>query len=619
MSDFSGSPSVNDPSIPAWWEEHPLHVGALVVAIVAIAASFTGLWNGFAYDDMILIPENPVVTTLRAPLAYFKESYWGPVGDFVALYRPVIVLSWAWEWALGGGAPWLFHAVNIVLYAATCVMLLVFLRQLVPHGGALLGALLFAAHPVHVEAVANVVGQSELLVAVMLLGSLALYARDRRVGRLRRSTAVVIVCGFIFGLFTKEHAIVLPALLLGVEWTGRRLRFAAHSEDWRDARLLILSLGLIAALYLMWRAHLLGEVTGDLPHWAMYRRTVWERIAIMTALVPEFVRLLLYPARLYADYAPGLIPVLPHFGLRHIPGILILFAIAAGVILAWRRGAPLPVFALLWFAVTFAPTSNIFFPIGVIMAERTLFLPSVALVILFAWVTSEAARWPMWRRSLVASAVIAAVAFGTLHSAIRTRVWTDNPTLFSTLLVEAPTNFRGLMMVGGLKAIVGQWDTADSMFQAAMEHYPDHVPARLAYVNELQVNGHFDRALEQVRIARKYDPEASQVMMSETLSLLYFQRFTEARRLMLDGAAAGWATPLLQQLRSVTDSMLAVTDTVDIRNRFVREGRPFARWTQRLEMKVNRELRKRPVTPGAAQSALHSASNGANSPAKVIR
>jgi hypothetical protein len=597
----------SDAQVPAWWDEHPLRLAVLAVVLVAIAASFTGLWNGFAYDDVLLIKENPAVRFLRGPLAFFQESYWGPVANSPSLYRPVIVLGWAWQWALGGGAAWIFHAVNIVLYACTSAALLVFLRQMVPHGGALLGALLFAAHPVHVEAVANVVGQSELLVATLMLSGLALYASDRHRGRVRARTVGLMVAGFVFGLFTKEHAIVLPALLIGVEYSGARLRFASHPLAWQDARRIALALGLIAAMYLTWRAQILGAVTGDLPHWAMHNRTMLERVAIMTALVPEFVRLLLFPASLYSDYAPGLIPVLPEFGLRHIPGLLILAGVVTGIAVALRRGVGLPVLAALWFAVTFAPTSNVLFPIGVIMAERTLFMPSVAVVILFTWVTIEAAQWTPARRGVMSAFVIAAVVFGTIHSAIRTRVWTDNPTLFSTLAVEAPTNFRGLMAVGELMSFGGRWPEADSMYALAMEHYPEHVPARLAYVRELQVHNEYGRALEQVRIARRMDPTSSQGMASEVLCLLHFQRFTEARAELLDASAAGWGSPLVTRLRVVVDSMLAVTDSADTRNRFVREGRAYSRYTEPLVVRVDPDFRRRLIPPGGAQPAPRSA------------
>lgn len=64
--------------VPAWWRSHPAWAAALVIALIALAASASGLWNGFAYDDLFMIRDNPSVKTLRDPLAYFGESYWGP-------------------------------------------------------------------------------------------------------------------------------------------------------------------------------------------------------------------------------------------------------------------------------------------------------------------------------------------------------------------------------------------------------------------------------------------------------------------------------------------------------------------------------------------------------------
>lgn len=578
---------------PAWWEEHPLWMAALAVALVAVAASFTGLWNGFAYDDNLLIRENPRVRTVLSPLVYFTESYWGPVAGSASLYRPVAVMGWALQWAVADGAPWVFHLVNILLYALVAVSLLFFLRQVVGHGAAAVGALVFAAHPVHVEAVANVVGQSELIVASLLLSGVALYARDRRRGALRRRTLGWIVAGFVFGLFTKEHAIVLPALLVCVEWAGQRAGFARIDGAWAATRRLVLQLGLIAAVYLAWRAQVLGAVTGDLPHWSVRDRTFGERALIMLGVLPHIVRLLFFPARLYADYAPAHIAVLPEPALGHLPGVALLLLALGALVVAWRRGWALPLLAAAWFTVTFAPTSNLPFPIGVLLAERTLFLPSVAVAMLLAWAAGRAAEWPAGTRSIAASLAVAAVVFGSVHSAIRTRVWTDNVTLFSTLAVEAPTNFRGQMALADYNSRGGRWKSADSLYRVAVALYPEQVMARLSYVKELQVHGEFGPALEQARRALELEPDNPAALVSEALSLMHFQRFHDARRSLVAAAGFDSRSPAISMLRTVTDSMLAVTDSVDSRNRFVREGRAFQAWTIPLTVRVTPDLRRR--------------------------
>ena len=81
---------MTDATVPAWWDRHPLRLAVLAVAVIAIAASFTGLWNGFAYDDVLMIPENPAVRFLRAPLAFLIAAVGPLLYSAVTTMKPSI-------------------------------------------------------------------------------------------------------------------------------------------------------------------------------------------------------------------------------------------------------------------------------------------------------------------------------------------------------------------------------------------------------------------------------------------------------------------------------------------------------------------------------------------------
>ena len=346
--------------VPAWWRSHPAWAAALIVGAIALAASASGLWNGFAYDDVFMIRDNPSVTALKSPLAYFGESYWGPSRGYASAYRPLTIWAWALQWAVGSGSPAVFHGVNVALYIGVSLLVLAFLRQLLPAGPAGVGAAVFAAHPLHVEAVANVVGQAELWVALCVLVAVTLYARDRRRGELRPLTMGLIVLAFAISLFFKEHGVVLPGLLVILELAGRRLGFVAAADPWVPRlRLTVLLLVLTTASYLLLRQQVLGMLTNDDPHWSLRFLSAGERATVMLALVPEFVRLFLWPARLYADYSPAHTPVLPQLSAAHLPGALLLLAIAGLGLLAWRRRAAMPLLVLGWLVVTMSLLSNL--------------------------------------------------------------------------------------------------------------------------------------------------------------------------------------------------------------------------------------------------------------------
>src|SRR5438094_6450619 len=187
-----------------WWL-----LAATLLVLVAISSG-TGIRNGFTYDDVYVIQRNNIVHTLHDWWRLFARSYWPRTygGDG---YRPITMLAFATEWVVGGGSPLIFHLTNIVLYGAVTLAVFWLAGALLPLGAAWIVAALFAVQPVHVEAVASTVGQSELWVALLLIVATAAYIRRRLTGELGPRTAVAICVCYAVALFAKEHAIVLPA------------------------------------------------------------------------------------------------------------------------------------------------------------------------------------------------------------------------------------------------------------------------------------------------------------------------------------------------------------------------------------------------------------------------
>jgi len=241
-----------------------------------------------------------------------------------------------------------------------------------------------------------------------------------------------------------------------------------------------------------------------------------------------------------------------------------------------------------WFIITMALLSNLLFPIGVILAERMLFLPSVGVALLAGWAAAAAAQWPSRWRPLAVSLALAAVLGGSVHSAIESRVWMDNPTLFSTLATRAPTNFRAPFALAEFNALGGRFDVADTLFQRALALDPTQVPARLAYAQELQIQRRCDRALPLLLSARRDDPHSEAAVVGTAYCELHAQRFSAARLTALQGLVVGMNPPLLRQARRLADSMLVVTDSGDARNRFLRDGLPFTKGGGPLPVTIRR-------------------------------
>ncbi|MGH7701886.1 MAG: tetratricopeptide repeat protein, partial [Gemmatimonadales bacterium] len=198
------------------------------------------------------------------------------------------------------------------------------------------------------------------------------------------------------------------------------------------------------------------------------------RALTMLGVVPEWTRLLLWPAHLRADYSPPGFDAANHLGLPQVSGLLLLAGGVAAMV-ALRRSAPVAGFGLAWCALALAPVSNLVFPTGVLLAERTLFLPSAGLCLaLGALVGTLAPR--LARRALPRAAVILGVgtilSAGLVSSARRQRIWRDTETLFARTLLDAPTSYRAFWTYGTVIYGKGRGPEAEAALRHAVELYP---------------------------------------------------------------------------------------------------------------------------------------------------
>src|SRR5207245_10904557 len=172
------------------------------VAACAVLVSLGALWNRFAWDDTFIILGSDLVKSSSGWWRAFASVYWPPaIGG--GMYRPLTLATYVLDWHLDGVV--LFHAVNVLWHAVAALLVAVLTRRWAGDAAALVAGVVFAVHPVHVEAVANVVGRAELMAAVFTL--LAVYAAV-----VRHSVAWSTAC-WILGLLSKETAAVAPALM----------------------------------------------------------------------------------------------------------------------------------------------------------------------------------------------------------------------------------------------------------------------------------------------------------------------------------------------------------------------------------------------------------------------
>ncbi|MFI5228191.1 MAG: hypothetical protein ACHQWU_03925 [Gemmatimonadales bacterium] len=529
-----------------------------LVVLVSLGACVAGFANDFAQDDLHLVEANARIQSLANLRQLFASPFWPPPFS-PDLYRPLTSIWLALQYAFGAGEPMVFRATSYLLYAAVGVGLFLLAARLLPRTIALCLALLFAAHPVHVEAVTLAVGQNELIVALLAIGMLSLYLARRNGAGLRVRDWVLLALLYAAAALFKETGLVLPGLLvlaelLLVKRDASLLRRAR--ETWRGyACLALIAIGVL----LVRRAVLGGEAVGTFTAEALRGLRGGGRALTMLAVVPQWARLLVWPAHLRADYSPQELIASTHFGGAELFGALLLAAAIAAIVYTWRR-APVVAFGLLWCAVALLPVSNVVVPTGVLLAERTLFLPSVGFLIAVGggW-AAIADHAPSVRRRLGgAPAYLCAliVAAGIARSAERERVWRNDAFLSVRTVQDAPRSFRAQRAYADVLFAIGQRQLALDAYDRARALAPRGSVWRVRNDFARALRGQSDRPAEATQLRQSLaerpdqDDDRGYLIAADLATGDY-----RAASLEADTALAGGGKPeVFRGLKAIADS-----------------------------------------------------------------
>jgi len=447
----------------------------VLLLVVTILVYANTLLNSFTYDDFLYILNNPAVT---APTL---KGFLEPTRAF-NLFRPVTFLSFALNWAVGFIHPFSYHLVNLLLHAAVTLLLYLLcckVLERMPEGDfvALAAALLFAVHPIHTEAVASIVGRSEMLAAGFLLAAWLLHLRDRQI--------LELVC-LVLALLSKESAVCFLPLALAGDYA--RGEFKPRQRYFWIAG--------VSALYVgvLWKVQggRFGEVSVNFLDNPLASLPATWRILNALRVAWKYVGLLIYPGALSYDYSYNAIRLYEDW--RHtFPAAVAAIAVLALWLWAlWSRRRGWVLAGAIYFA-GFAVTANALVPTGTIMGERLAYFPSAGFCLLLAlmWVRLKKlkAAWA-W-----AALIVLAGALGA-RSVVRNRDWRTNFTLFSAGVRAVPGSSRAHCNMGGQYLDSGQLDAALTEFQTALAIYPDY-PDALEYSGLIESRrGHDQQALE---------------------------------------------------------------------------------------------------------------------------
>ncbi|HKS06895.1 MAG TPA: hypothetical protein VJR92_11315 [Gemmatimonadaceae bacterium] len=505
-------------------------VAGFCIALVAVLGYANALQNGLTLDDGGIIPKHAVILHSEPLWNAFTTPYW-PSG--AGQYRPLVIASFGIESWIWGQNPLGYHAINLLWHALASVLVYAVGRRWLSYAGSLIAGLVFALHPVHVEAVANIVGRAELMAGAGVLAMLLLHER-------RSKWAIV---AFAVALFSKEHALVAIALAAGWDFATRatqapneRGRRPPYAQGARAlyAGYLVVAAAWVGAIAMVFRDAPLVFVD---PLWLS--TTTAQRWLTMLGVVPVWVSLWFFPAKLSSDYSPRVtLPWPDNSTLALIGALIVVVAIAAAF--EGRKRAVIVTIAVAWIAISIAPIANVLVPTGIIAAERTLYLSSVGAALLFGYAGQRLGQWRPAAATAFALVVCGAFAARTWT---RTPVWESNKVLFTTTVQEHPEASRthvhmarvfsrtgqlGLAVDAYKRAILmfdrdaiswseaiyaadqlGNTALADSLIAEARTRFPRDYLVDLAHANHAVVLRRYEEGLRYAKVAAEAEPDSA--------------------------------------------------------------------------------------------------------------
>ncbi|MFZ4523191.1 MAG: tetratricopeptide repeat protein [Bacteroidales bacterium] len=476
-----------------------------IILLVTLVSFLPTLQNGFVWDDQYYIISNSLLKPVNLT-AIFSQNVGGN-------YHPLTILVLAAEFHLFGLHETGYHAVSILLHLLNVILVFYAVFLLSEKAGiALVAALLFGIHPMHVESVAWVSERKDLLYTFFFLASYIFYLRYT--GTNRKKYLAFALGLFLLSLLSKAMAASLPVLLILTDYyKGRAVNMRSLLEK-APFFLLALIFGVVAIL-----AQKSSNYIQDSSVFTFPQRIVFACYGFVTYLWK-----LLLPLHLSAYYP------YPQTTGGQIPGIyfacLILFlAIAAAVIYSLRQTRKI-FFGLGFFSITLFLVLQLLPVGGAIMADRYSYLPSIGIFFL-----AGEGLFLLWNKKQPWAVILLLGVFTVFFSVTtyaRCSVWKNGQTLWSDVIgqyqaIPQAYHNRGLYLMNH-----GQWDEALSDFDKAIQLDPNHVEAYNNRGNIYMNNNMDDKALSDFNKAIELKPGFAKAYYNRGIVLMKQKRYDQS-------------------------------------------------------------------------------------------
>ena len=429
-------------------------------------------------DDVVYLKNRDVQEGFGGIKNILHHSFiYGFTGHNDQSYRPVVLILFAIEKQFFGNNPQTGHFINVLLFALCCVLLYRLMTKLLHKFSfpavsvfgfqfslPLMVTLLFAAHPIHTEAVANIKGRDDILNFIFL--ELSLYFILKHIDEGFKKYFVFSVLFFFLSLLCKEMAVTFLAIIPLTVFFFREIPL-------KKIGIGIISFAAVFGVYMLIRSSVLETVTFaekmKVVNNALAAATNnSDRIATALFILGKYILLLFFPYPLSWDYSFNQIPIVSFTDVKAIITILVFSALGVYALINLKKKNVFA-YSILFFFITMSVVSNIFIMIGATLGERFLFIPSLAFCMAVPFLLNR------FGKNILAGAIGIILFLFSFKTISRNKDWKDNFSLFLSGVEATPNSSRAQSALGSSYREQAEKEQnpgiAVPLYQKAIEQY----------------------------------------------------------------------------------------------------------------------------------------------------
>lgn len=491
----------------------------IIIAIITLTflSYINTLNNSFVYDDNTYVVENRQIRSIANIPNAFVSSY-PPDSKEQGLYRPMVTISYIFDYAIWGLNPKGFHLTNLILHILTSIIVYLLAFEIIksrwPSAAA---GIVFALHPVHTEAVTWVVGRAEVMAGLFYFLAFLFYIKAGNLSSFKNRQFIFSNIFYFLALLSKEIAITLPILLFVYDYFFVQRQRSTEIIELLKRRYLYFII--LTFMYIIIRFAVLGSLSPQKNLSFTSDVGLYERFLTIIVVIGYYIRLLFLPFNLTVDYVfPKIaslnLPVLIYGGMLIFSLIIISFSYKMSKRLS---------FAILFFYITLLPVSNIM-PIGELIAERFLYIPLIS----FALLIGISADYFYIRfssrllRIIITTLLIFLAAFYSLATISRNYEWKDAFTLWKATIYIMPASSVAHNNLGVEYVKKEEYVDAINEYKKAIELSPKYFHAITNLGDAYLKIGLIDEAIDFYNKAIDAEPDYSTAY--NNLGFAYFEK-----------------------------------------------------------------------------------------------